>query len=94
MEWRLSPAPKPETRRRLKRRWGSCAPGSLRATPLAQVQAGAKGRPSGGRSPRDEDMRPCPQVAGDVFRAAWARGHQVVGRGLIAGVDGRSPSDP
>ena len=26
MEWRLSPAPKPETRRRLKRRWGSCAP--------------------------------------------------------------------
>ena len=25
MEWRLSPAPKPETRRRLKRRWGNCA---------------------------------------------------------------------
>jgi len=41
VEWRLSPAPKPETRRRLKRRWGSCALGI------------AKGNALGSRAPAD-----------------------------------------
>ncbi len=61
MEWRLSPAPKPETRRRLKRRWGSCATGSLRPEALARGPGGGLAQSSGGRSPRDEDMRHCPE---------------------------------
>ena len=43
-EWRLSPAPKPETRRRLKRRWGSCAPRIAKGNALGSRTLGVTGR--------------------------------------------------
>jgi hypothetical protein len=52
VEWRLSPAPKPEIRRRLKRRSGSCAPRIAKGNALGSrtpAETGCKGLARGGR---------------------------------------------
>ena len=75
MEWRLSPAPKPETRRRFKRRWGSCAPLIAKGNALGSRTPGGRGcvsQAEGGRVGVAQATGKCAIVLNLVFRPASA----------------------